>query len=60
MSLKKDATMMSFRLSDYLREELSRTADKMDVTDSALVRIAITSAIAKFANRSVADGIAQS
>jgi predicted transcriptional regulator len=51
MSLKKDATMMSFRLSDYLREELSRTADKMDITDSELVRIAIISALAKFARR---------
>jgi hypothetical protein len=51
MSQRKDGTRMSFRLPTYLREEISRTADTLEMTDSYFVRVAITSALAKYAQR---------
>jgi len=55
MTEKRNTTIMSFRLSDFMREELSKTADQMGMTDSHLIRVAITSAITKFANRNLPD-----
>lgn len=46
---------MSLRLPEYLREELSTTADQMGMSDSNLVRIAIQSAITKFANQNLTE-----
>ena len=54
MTEKRDTTIMSFRLPEFMREELSQTADQMGVTDSHLIRVAITSALRKFAERHVA------
>ena len=48
-------TIMSLRLPEYLREELSRTADQMEMSDSNLVRIAIQSAITKYANQNLTE-----
>ena len=48
-------TIMSLRLSEYLREELSKTAVQMGMSDSNLVRVAIQSAIIKFANRNLTE-----
>ncbi|MBT6201067.1 MAG: hypothetical protein HOI21_11160 [Bacteroidetes Order II. Incertae sedis bacterium] len=45
----RNQTIMSFRLPDYLREEISRTADKMEMTDSNFLRVAITNAIMRYA-----------
>lgn len=53
MSLKNDNTQMSFRLPFIIREEISRTADKMNVTDSNFVRIAVQSAITKYMSRNI-------
>jgi len=51
MSEPNDSVMFSIRMPLYMREELSRTADKMIMNDSNFVRIAITSALTKYANR---------
>jgi hypothetical protein len=51
MSEKKNTARMALRLPTYVREEVSRTADLMDITDSNFVRIAISLALAKFAKR---------
>lgn len=51
MSMKKDGTIMSFRLSNYMREELSTAADKMMMSDSNFLRLAITSALMKYAKQ---------
>ena len=40
---------MSFRLPDYLREEITRTADKMEMSDSNFLRVAITNALMRYA-----------
>lgn len=42
MSIKKDGTIMSFRLPNYMREEISTAADNMNMSDSNFVRLAIT------------------
>jgi predicted transcriptional regulator len=45
----RNQTIMSFRLPDYLREEITRTADKMEMSDSNFLRVAITNAIMRYA-----------
>ncbi len=44
-------TIMSFRLPDHLREELSRAADVQNVPDSVFLRNALVSALVKHAQR---------
>ena len=44
-------TIMSFRLPDHLREELSRAADVQNVPDSQFLRNALISALVKHAQR---------
>ena|GEM_PF-3283782 len=44
-------TMMSFRLPDHLREELSRAADVQNVSDSVFLRNALVSALVTQARR---------
>ena len=51
MSMKKDGTIMSFRLPNFMREELSRAADSMNMSDSNFLRVAITSALMKYAKQ---------
>ena len=44
-------TIMSFRLPDHLREELSRAADIQNLPDSQFLRNALVSALVKQAQR---------
>jgi hypothetical protein len=44
-------TIMSFRLPDHLREELSRAADVQNIADSVFLRNALVSALVKHAQR---------
>jgi len=48
---------MSLRLPMYVREEISKTADVMNVTDSNFVRIAVCSALAKYAQRTAPNSM---
>ena len=45
----RNQTIMSFRLPDFLREEITRTADKMEMSDSNFLRVAITNALMRYA-----------
>ena len=47
----RNPVTMSFRLPDYLREEISRTADKMEMTDSNFLRVAVTNAVMRYARQ---------
>ena len=49
--------IMSFKLPNYLREEVSRTATAMEMSDSNLVKIAITSAVHRFATGKPIDAV---
>jgi hypothetical protein len=51
MTKTKNVTKMSLRLPDYVREQISLTADELNVTDSEFVRISVVSALAKYARR---------
>ncbi len=42
---------MSFRLPDYLREEISRAADQMEMSDSNFLRVAVTNAVMRYARQ---------
>lgn len=56
MSIKKDGTIMSFILTNYMREEISTAADNMNMSDSNFVRLAITSALMKYAKQGSGSG----
>ena len=56
MSLKRDGTIMSFILTNYMREEISTAADNMNMSDSNFVRLAITSALTKYAKQEAGAG----
>ena len=44
-------TLMSFRMPDHLREELSKASGFLGIPDSEFLRRAITSALVKHAQR---------
>ena len=57
MSEPRNTTTMSLRLPMFVREEISKTADVMNVTDSTFVRIAVASALAKYAQRTAPNSL---